>query len=103
MGAADILASQGVNARVVSVPCRRLFMEQSEAYREAVLPRSVRARVAVEAACSFGWYELVGLDGTVVCLDRFGASAPAPVLFEQFGFTAQNVAERARSLVGDHS
>lgn len=99
MGAAEALSSEGVAARVVSMPCRELFLDQDAAYRESVLPRGVRARVAVEAACSFGWHEFVGLDGAVVALDRFGASAPATRLFEEFGFTAENVAKVARELL----
>jgi transketolase len=97
--AAEKLASDGVAARVVSLPSWERFEAQDDAYRESVLPRAVTARVAVEAATSFGWERYVGTQGAVVALDRFGASAPGPVLFEQFGFTADNVADTARRLL----
>ncbi len=99
MAAADTLALEGIATRVVSMPCSELFLAQDADYRESVLPNSVRARVAVEAACSFGWHQFVGLDGAVVTLDRFGASAPASRLFKEFGFTPENVARVARGLV----
>lgn len=98
MKAADALAEKGKAAKVVSMPCMELFEEQSEEYRESVLPSAVRARVAVEAGSSMCWYKYVGLDGETVCIDHFGASAPAGVLFKEFGFTVENVvaaAERA--------
>ena len=98
MKAADALAEKGKAAKVVSMPCMELFEEQSEGYRESVLPSAVRARVAVEAGSSMCWYKYVGLDGETVCIDHFGASAPAGVLFKEFGFTVENVvaaAERA--------
>ena len=95
--AADELAKDGIGARVVSMPCTELFDEQSEAYKASVLPDSVRARVAVEAASSFGWAKYVGLDGKYVCLDHFGASAPAGILFKEFGFTVENVVASAKA------
>lgn len=82
------------------MPSMELFDKQSAEYRESVLPKSIRARVAVEAASSTPWYKYIGLDGEVVCLDHFGASAPANILFEEFGFTAQNVAEKALKTLG---
>ena len=97
--AAALLKAQGTGVRVVSMPCWEVFEEQDADYRESVLPRSVTARVAVEAACSFGWDRYVGADGTVVCLDRFGASAPIKDLAENFGFTAENVAAKASALL----
>ncbi len=96
----DLLKTKGVAARVVSMPSMELFDKQSAEYRESVLPKSIRARVAVEAASSTPWYKYIGLDGEVVCLDHFGASAPANILFEEFGFTAQNVAEKALKTLG---
>jgi len=99
VGAQAILKAEGINARVVSMPSFELFDAQSAEYKESVLPSAVRARVAVEAAATFGWHKYVGLDGAVVGLDRFGASAPYKVLFEAFGFTSENVAEAARKLV----
>ncbi|MEC7921803.1 MAG: transketolase [Planctomycetota bacterium] len=97
--AAALLKAQGTGVRVVSMPCWEVFEEQDADYRESVLPRSVTARVAVEAACSFGWDRYVGADGAVVCLDRFGASAPSKDLAENFGFTAENVAAKASALL----
>ncbi len=89
----------GLNVRVVSMPCDRLFMEQDEAYRESVLPRAVRARVAVEAASPLGWGRFVGLDGAVVALDRFGESGPGGEVYAHLGFTPEAVAEAARSVI----
>jgi len=99
VGARSLLQAEGIAARVVSMPSQELFLQQPQAYRDEVLPPAVRARLACEAAASEPWYRFVGLDGGVVCLDHFGASAPAPVLFEQYGFTIENVAARARELV----
>jgi transketolase len=75
-----------------------IFEAQPQAYRDAVLPPAVRARVSVEAGASFGWRQWVGEDGEIIGLDRFGASAPGKVLFEQFGFTPEAVAARARAV-----
>lgn len=99
VGAKKLLKEQGIDARVVSMPSFELFDEQSDEYKESVLPKAVRARVAVEAAASFGWHKYVGIDGACVCLDQFGASAPAKLLFKHYGFTAENVAEKAAALV----
>ena len=81
------------------MPSMELFEKQSEEYKESVLPKNVRARVAVEAGSAYSWYKYVGLDGATVCIDHFGASAPANILFKEFGFTAQNVAEKAKSVL----
>ena len=99
MGAADELVKKGIDARVVSMPSFELFEAQSAEYKESVLPNAVRNRVAVEAASSFGWYKYVGLDGEVIALDHFGASAPASILFKKFGFTVENVVETALRVV----
>ncbi len=96
LDARELLAGEGVGARVVSLPSWERFEAQDAAYRESVLPKAVRARVAVEAAATFGWQRYVGLDGDVVGLDVFGASAPGARLFEAFGFTPERVAEAAR-------
>ena len=93
----DELKAEGIAARVVSMPCTELFDEQDEAYKAAVLPDGVRARVAVEAGTSFGWQKYVGLDGKCVCIDHFGASAPAGTLFKEFGFTVENVVAAAKA------
>ena len=99
VGAYELLKQEGIDARVVSMPCMEIFDKQSDEYKESVLPKTVRARVAVEAASSMPWYKYIGLDGATVCLDHFGASAPAKVLFEKFGFTAENVAQKAKALI----
>jgi transketolase len=91
-----LLANEGIEARVVSMPSWDAFEDQDEAYRNSVLPRAVRARVAVEAASPLGWHKYTGDLGEVVALNRFGASAPGPRLYAEFGFTAANVAEHAR-------
>lgn len=95
----DVLAEKGVKARVISMPCWELFAQQSAEYQESVIPNAVRARLAVEAAADFGWHKFVGLDGDVICMDGFGASAPAGVLFKDFGFTVEHVVEKAMALV----
>ncbi|MBQ3201884.1 MAG: transketolase [Clostridia bacterium] len=99
MKAADILAVQGYTARLVSMPCVDLFEEQSAEYKESVLPKAMRKRVAVEAGSGFGWERYVGLDGATVTMNRFGASAPAGELFRAFGFTAENVAAAALKVI----
>ncbi|MBE6048127.1 MAG: transketolase [Clostridium sp.] len=93
--AADELKNKGIDARVISVPSFEVFDEQDEEYKESVMPKSVRARVAVEALSSFGWHKYVGLDGEIISLDHFGASAKAEDLFKQFGFTVENVVNTA--------
>lgn len=96
--AKEILAAEGRKVRVVSMPCMDLFEEQSEEYRESVLPKAVRRRVAVEALTDFGWGRYVGLDGAYVTMHGFGASGPANLLFEKFGFTVDNVIAAVKSL-----
>ncbi len=98
MQAMRILADQGIAARVVSMPCTSVFDAQPLEYREGVLPSWCRRRVAVEAGVSDFWRKYVGLDGDVVGLDTFGASAPAEQLYLHFGITAEAVADRARAL-----
>jgi transketolase len=93
------LKAEGVKARVVSMPSTELFERQSQEYRDAVLPPSVRKRVAVEAGSSLGWRGYVGLDGAVVCRSQFGASAPLKELLKQFGFTVENVYATAKQLL----
>ncbi|MEK7374953.1 MAG: transketolase [Thermodesulfobacteriota bacterium] len=94
------LAAEGIRVRVVSLPSWELFDRASQAWRDQVLPPAVRARVAVEAGVSLGWEHYVGLEGAVVGIDRFGASAPYQVLYEKFGITAEAVAAEARRLLG---
>ena len=100
MDAADILAAQGIQARVVSMPCLELFEMQDAAYKEAVLPASVTARVAMEAGRGTDWYKYTGLNGAVLSIDHFGASGPKDVLFKEFGFTAEAVVKAAQSILG---
>jgi transketolase len=97
--AAQMLAGDGVRVRVVSMPCMELFEAQDEEYREQVLPDAVRARLAVEPGASMSWGKWVGLDGDVLGLDRFGASAPGTKVLEELGFTDENIAARARALL----
>jgi transketolase len=97
--ARELLAADGIDARVVSLPCWEIFRDQAPAYRDEVLPPTVGARVAVEAASPFGWREWVGDAGAVLGVDRFGASAPWKELYERFGLTAEAVARRARALL----
>ena len=92
------LKEEGIAARVVSMPCMELFDEQDESYKESVLPKSVRTRVAVEAASSMCWGKYVGLDGEYICLDHFGESAPAQLLFEKYGFTVDNIIKKVKCL-----
>jgi transketolase len=98
--AGKMLADGGIKARVVSMPSWELFDQQPAEYRESVLPSSVRARVAIEAGIAVGWEHYVGLDGAVVGMHSFGASAPGPVLYEKFGLTAENAAAKAKDLLG---
>jgi len=100
VAAEKTLAGKGVKARLVSMPCWELFEEQSPEYRESVLPSSVTARLAVETGVSLGWHKWIGEKGATVTLDRYGGSAPGGVLMKQFGFTAENVAEKALMVMG---
>jgi transketolase len=99
LAARERLLAEGVRARVVSMPSLELFAEQDEAYQRSVLPSRVTARVVIEAATRFGWERWTAGGGAFVTLDHFGASAPAEVLFERFGFSAENVAKVARSVL----
>ena len=101
--AANLLEASGTPTRVVSAPCLELFGDQDAAYRESVLPAAVRARVGIEAGVSLGWDRWTGSDGAIIAMDRFGASAPAPKLFAEFGFTPERIAEVARGVIaGTH-
>ena len=99
LAAARALAEGGTKARVVSMPCMELFEAQSKEYREQVLPPGVHARLAVEPGATMSWWKWVGTDGDVLGLDRFGASAPGTTVLEELGFTAENIASRARALL----
>jgi transketolase len=97
--AAQKLRQDGVSVRVVSMPSWELFEEQSAEYKEAVLPKSVQARIAIEAASPMGWERYTGINGATITLNHFGASAPAKTLFQKFGFTIENVVEQAHNLL----
>ncbi|MCB2352791.1 transketolase [Clostridium estertheticum] len=97
---AKLLNDKGIKARVISMPCLDLFDAQSKEYKESILPSSVRTRLAIEAAASFGWHKYVGLDGDVISIDRFGASGKAEILYKEFGFTTENVVSKALKLLG---
>src|SRR5690606_32818821 len=85
--ARELLAAEGIAARVVSMPCREWFEEQSDAYRDSVIPPDVRARVVVEAGVALGWRDVVGDAGRIVSLEHFGASAAFATLYDKFGIT----------------
>ncbi len=95
MKAKDELAKEGVDARVISMPCIELFEKQSAKYKESVIPSKVRARVCIEAGSSYSWYKYAGLDGKVIGIDKFGESGPAKELFIEYGFTVENVVNAA--------
>ena len=95
VNAKAILEAQGVKVRVVSMPCMEEFEKQTEEYKQSVIPSEVKARVCVEAGSPYSWYRYAGENGELVCMNSFGASAPAGKLFPYFGFTAENVAEKA--------
>ena len=96
VAAADELSSSGINVNVVSMPNPGLFLSQDDAYRESVLPRGIRARVAVEAGVTSCWSGFVGDHGRLIGVDRFGASAPAGELFELYGLTVEAVSQAVR-------
>ncbi len=91
--------ARGSRVRVVSMPCMELFEAQSPEYRESVIPSPISARLAVEPGATMSWWKWVGSDGDVLGLDRFGASAPGTTVLKELGFTADNIAARARALL----
>ena len=97
--ASKILEEQGIGVRVVSMPSWELFEEQSDEYKEEVLPSNVTKRLAVEAGSQLGWHKYVGMNGKVISMESFGASAPSKLLFEKFGFTVENVVKKALELM----
>jgi transketolase len=97
--AREQLQHDGVPTRVVSMPCTELFEEQPQDYRDEVVPPSIPARLAIEAGVRQGWDRYVGPNGDVICLDRFGASAPGDVALKNLGFNVENVVTRARELL----
>lgn len=99
LSAQDELLSKGIKARVVSAPCLEWFMEQPASYREQVLPNAVKARVSIEAGIAQPWYRFLGDAGVAVSLEHFGASASAPLLFKEFGFTVENIVNAAKESI----
>jgi transketolase len=99
LAAAQTLAERGTRVRAVSMPCMELFEAQPQEYREQVLPAAVRARLAVEAGATMSWWKWVGLDGDVLGLDRFGASAPGGTVLKELGFSVENILARAQALL----
>ncbi len=98
--AREQLQAAGTPTRVVSMPCWERFEEQDAAYKEQVLPRAITARVGIEAAARLGWDRYTGFGGTVICMEGFGASAPGDEVLKHFGFTAENIVEQARKVLG---
>lgn len=96
VGAKAELAKEGIKTRVISMPCFEEFEKQSEEYKESVLPSAVKARVCVEAASPYSWYKYAGDKGEIIAMNTFGACGPAPALFKKFGFTVENVVEKAK-------
>ncbi|MDP1995062.1 MAG: transketolase C-terminal domain-containing protein, partial [Ignavibacteria bacterium] len=97
--AAEKLESEGKKVRVVSFPSWELFELQSEEYKNSVLPKEVKTRVAVEAGVAQGWNKYTGDGGKIISIDKFGASAPDTVLFEKYGFTVENILQHAKTLL----
>jgi transketolase len=99
VAARKALEAEGIPTRVVSMPSWEVFSAQDKAYRESVLPAGLKARISIEAGTTFGWERWVGSEGATIGLDHFGASAPADILFEQFGFTVDNVVNTAKRII----
>ncbi len=97
--AKETLKADGIDARVVSMPCVEEFEKQSKKYKESVLPASVKARVAIEAGADLGWYKYVGLEGKVIGINRYGLSAPAKLLFNKFGITTEAIVNATKEIV----
>jgi transketolase len=103
LDAARKLAAENIKVRVVSLPSWEIFDRQPQAYRDSVLPPQVTARLAVEAGVKLGWEHYVGLTGKILGMENFGASAPAPTLYEKFGFTSANIVAAATKMLSIRS
>ena len=99
MEAQGALRAQGIQTKVVSMPSMELYLQQPAAYQSRVLPDALRCRVAIEAAATMPWYRFVGLDGQVIGLDQYGASAPQEVLFKEYGITADHLVQTVKALL----
>ena len=99
VSARDLLAEQGIRARVVSMPCREWFEEQDASYRETVIPPTVKARVSVEAGIAQGWRDVVGDHGRIISIEHYGASADYERIYREFGITAEAVAAAAEDSI----
>ena len=99
LAAYEKLNAEYIDVRVVSMPSWEIFERQSKEYRDAVLPPQVRKRVAIEVGSTHGWHKYVGLDGEIIGVDRFGASAPGEIVLEKFGFTTENIIAKAKGLL----
>jgi len=99
MEAGKLLQEQGIAARVVSLPSWELFEAQSEEYRGKVLPANIKARISIEAGVTFGWERYIGNEGVAIGIDRFGASAPYNILYQQFGLTAERIVSESLKLL----
>ncbi|KJR41861.1 transketolase [Candidatus Magnetoovum chiemensis] len=102
INAYEALTSQGVSVRLVSMPSFEIFEKQSDEYKQSVLPCNIEKRISIEAGATLSWYKYTGLKGITIGLDRFGLSAPSDVLFETFGFTLDNVIEKANKLLAEN-
>jgi transketolase len=100
LAAARKIAADGINVRVVSLPSWEIFDRQPQEYRHSVLPPAITARISIEAGIKLGWEHYVGLQGKIIGMDTFGASAPGPVLYEKFGFTESKIIEAAKIMLG---
>ena len=97
--AKKVLEKENISVRVVSMPCLDIFESQSSEYKESVLPKGVKNRIAVEAGVSMPWGKYVGIDGDFITMDEFGASAPYKELFEKYGFTVENVVRKVKAML----
>jgi transketolase len=97
--ARERLMNENISVRVVSMPSFEIFQKQPQNYKDEVLPPSVTNRIVIEAGSSFGWERYSGSSGIIIAIDHFGASAPGPVLLREFGFTAENVCQKAKEIL----
>ena len=95
----NLLQSEGINARVVSFPSWELFEAQSDEYKESVLPKSIKARISIEAGVKQGWEKYLGDYGEAISIEKFGASAPYEIIFKEYGFTKEAVVQKVKTLL----